>query len=296
MGAASCAAGPTAGGDTRHLIAALHTPPWLLMVLNCNGGDDNLHFGTPLYWWDKPRGDELLVPGQVSLPDLSRLNLTRLMEDPTRPDVAVLSVGMNLPLYAQDKGLLNLSPAHYPFLCGNADFLNHFRTGEGSAVCLWWIYNEDAFMNHPAAGWNCPGLHGNEPAGRYSMLDEVLAMAASDPVVLAVRMGQLNRGFPDVAREFAAAYRALPAVPSTVVRACDDPEVVVRRYNTSQGVFLAVINTGLGPQNKTTQLAPRALGGRALRNLVTGEQLRGTDRLTLTLPPVSLTAWRVAQP
>ncbi|MCE5236900.1 hypothetical protein LLH23_00225 [bacterium] len=279
-------------------VAALRqaNPALRLMVLNYNGGDDNLHFGTPLYWWDKPRADELLVPGQVSLPDLSRLNLTRMMEDPTRPDVAVLSVGMNPPLYAQDKGLLNLPPAHYPFLCGNADFLNHFRTGEGSAVCLWWIYNEDAFMNHPAAGWNCPGLNGNEPAGRYSMLDEVLAMAASDPVVLAVRMGQLNRGFPDVARDFAAAYRALPAVPSTVVRACDDPQVVVRRYDTSQGVYLAVINTGLGPQGKTIQLDPRALGGRALRNLVTGEQRQGTDRLTLTVPPVSLTSWLMAGP
>lgn len=269
-------------------------PDLRLMILNYNGGDDNLHFGTPLYWWDKQKGDELLVPGQVSLPDVSRLNLARLMEDPTRPDVAVMSVGMNPPLYAQDKGLLNLPPAHYPFLCGNAGFLNQFRTGEGSAICLWWIYNEDAFMNHSALGWNCPGLNGNEPAGRYCMLDEVLAMAASDPVLLAVRMGQLNRGFPAYAREFAAAYRALPATPSTVIKACADPQVVVRRYDTPKAIYLAVINTGLGPQTKTVQLDTRALGGRVARNLATGEEIRGQERLTLILEPVSLMALIVA--
>lgn len=265
-------------------------PKLKLMVLNYNGGDDNLHFGTPLYWWDKKKGDDLLVPGEVSLPDLSRLNLTQLMEDPTRPDTSMLTVGMNPPLYARDKGLVNLCPAHYPFLCGNRDFLNHFRTGEGSAVCLWWIYNEDAFMNHPSIGWNCPGLNGNESAGRFCMLDEVLAMAASDPVVLAVRMGSLNRGFPQYTREFAAAYRALPAVPSRVVAACGDPAVVVRRYDTEKGTYLAVINTGLGPESKPVQLDTSVLGGRTLRNLVTGETLQAGDRLSLTLEPVSLAA------
>ncbi|MHB8996556.1 MAG: hypothetical protein ACYC63_15025 [Armatimonadota bacterium] len=266
-------------------------PNLRLMVLNYNGGDDNLHFGTPLYWWDRQKADDLLVPGQVSLPDVSRLNLAQMMEDPTRPDVAGLSVGMNPPLYTKDKGLLNLPPAHYPFLCGNADFLNHFRTAEGSAVCLWWIYNEDAFMNHSALGWNCPGLNGNEPAGRHSMLDEVLAMAASDPVVLAVRMGQLNRGFPQYAREFAAAYRALPAVPSTIIKACADPQIVVRQYETARGTYLAVINTGLGPQSKTVQLRLPAMRAGKVRNLATGEQmLCDKDTIMLKLEPVSLTA------
>ncbi|MCE5216242.1 hypothetical protein LLH03_04330, partial [bacterium] len=159
-----------------------------------------------------------------------------------------------------------------------------------SAVCLWWIYNEDAFMNHPSIGWNCPGLNGNEPAGRFCMLDEVLAMAVSDPVVLAVRMGSLNRGFPQYTREFAAAYRALPAVPSRVVSACGDPEVVVRRYDTTKGTYLAVINTGLGPESKPVQLDTAVLGGHTLRNLVTGETLQADGRLSLTLEPVSLTA------
>lgn len=265
-------------------------PNLRLVILNYNGGDDNLHFGTPLYWWDKKQGDELLVPGQVSLPDFSKLDLAKMMEDQTRPDVAMLSVGMNPPLYAKDRGLWNLAPAHYPFLCGNADYLNHFRTGEGSAVCLWWIYNEDAFMNHPEIGWNCPGLNGNEPAGRYCMLDEVLAVAASDPFVLGVRIGALNRGFPQYARKFAASYRALPAVPSQVLKACADPQVVVRRYDTAKGIFLAVINTGLGPENKEVQLDAKALGGRTVRNLVTGVETRGGERLGLTLEPVSLTA------
>jgi hypothetical protein len=266
-------------------------PDLRLVVLNYNGGDDNLHFGTPLYWWDKEKGDELLVPGQVSLPDLSQLDLARLMEDYTRPDVAALSVGMNPPLYQRDRGLLNLAVAHYPFLCGNEKYLNPFRTGEGSAICLWWIYNEDAFMNHPQIGWNCPGLHGNEPAGRYSMLDEVLAMATADPVLLAVRIGSLNRGFPEVVREFAAAYRALPAVPSEIVKAGGDGRIVVRRYRTEVGTYLAVINTALGPEPIAVSLDPDALGGKRLRNLVSGTAIELPAGLTL--PPVSLTAWRL---
>ncbi|MEN6644588.1 MAG: hypothetical protein ABFE08_19300 [Armatimonadia bacterium] len=266
-------------------------PDLQLVILNCNGGDDNLHFGTPLYWWDKEKGDELLVPGRVSLPDLSKLDLPRLMEDYTRPDVAWISVGMNPPLYRQDRGLMNLAPAHYPFLCGNEKYLNHFRTGEGSAVCLWWIYNEDAFMNHPQIGWNCPGLHGNEPAGRYCMLDEVLAMAASDPFLMGVRIGDMNRGFPEYAREFAAAYRALPAVPSEIIKACGDEKIVVRRYRTKAGTYLGIINTGLGPEAVTVKLNAAALGGRRLCNLVTGATIEAP--LTVTLQPVSLTAWRL---
>jgi len=268
-------------------------PDLKLVVLNYNAGDDNLHFGTPLYWWDKEKGDELLIPGAVSLPDLSRVNLAELMEDYTRPDIEVLSVGMAPPLYARDEGIYNLAPAHYPFLCGNARFLNHFRTGEGSAVCFWWIYNEDAYLNNPGLGWNCPGLNGNEPAGRYSMMDEVLAMAAGDPVIMGVRIGNMNRGFPDYARRFAAAYRALPALPSRLVQACDSDDIVVRRYDTPKGIYLGVINKGLGPAATQARLRTDLIGGRAIRNLVTGERLAGEDAVSMTLEAMSLTALRV---
>ncbi|OGV74200.1 MAG: hypothetical protein A3K19_08845 [Lentisphaerae bacterium RIFOXYB12_FULL_65_16] len=271
----------------------LVNPSLKLLILNYNGGDDNLHFGTPLYWWDKEKGDEFLVPGSVSLPDFSKLDLSKLIEDYTRPDVAILSVGMNPPLYRNDKGIWNLAIAHYPFTCGNTSYLDFFRTGEGSAVCLWWIYNEDANRNHNI-GWNCPGLDGNEPAGRYCMLDEVLAMAASDPFIMGPRIGTFNRGFPEYAREFAAAFRALPAVPSRIVKACEAPGVVVRRYDTDKGIYLAVINTGQGLEPVRVELATDVLGGTALRDLVTGGSLSGADgRLVLTLAPVSLTAFAV---
>ena len=268
-------------------------PDLRLLILNYNGGDDNLHFGTPLYWWDKEKGDELLVPGAVSLPDVDELDFAHMIEDYTRLDIEGLSVGMNPALYSRDEGICNLAIAHYPFLCGNSDYLNHFRTGEGSAICFWWIYNEDAHRNHPQIGWNCPGLHGNEPAGRYCVLDEVLAMAASDPFIMGVRIGSMNRGFPQYAREFAAAYRALPAVASKTVPACDAPEVVVRRYDTPKGTYLAVINTGLGPQAKVVSLKASAIGGRVARNLVTGKTLQSENDIRITLPPVSLTALRI---
>ncbi len=111
---------------------------------------------------------------------------------------------------------------------------------------------------------------------------------------MGVRIGQMNRGFPEYAREFAMAYRALPAVKSQIIEACDDPEVVIRRYETEQGVFLAVINTGLGPEAKTLSLDAGALGGRRLRDLVTGRRLVARNgAIRLQVPPVCLRAFGV---
>lgn len=268
-------------------------PNLQLMIMNYNAGDDNLHFGSPLYWWDKPEGDEFMTPNEVSFPDFSTIDLAALIEDYTRPDIATLSPGMNPPLYSEDRGIWNLAMSRYPFLSDNPDYLNHFRTGEGSAVVVWWVYNEDAFNNHREIGWNCPGLHGNEGSGRYSMLDEVQIMAAGDPFVLAVRIGHLNRGYPRYAREFAAAYRALPAVPSEIVPSGDNPDVVVRRYDTANGIYLALIHKGLGPADATVTLTREIAGGAVVHNLVTGERITIGAGTELHLPPVSLTSLQV---
>lgn len=270
-----------------------------LYLLNYNAGDDNLPFGGILYFWDREHGDELLTPGTVSLPDLGQIDLTRLLEDFTRPDMGQALVGMNPPLYRQDRGLVNLAPVHYPFTAGNRDYLEFFRTGEGLAVCDWWIYNEDAFQNHAAPGWNCPGLNGNEAAGPYCLLDEVLATAHGDPLVLTSRIGAANRGFPLYVRAFARAYRALPAVTMPLVPgAVADPEVFVRRVTVGGETYLSVINTGLARAGKDVRLRlPELTAGRVLRDLGEGRDLTcEAGGLALHLSPISLRTFRIAAP
>ncbi|NLF15739.1 MAG: hypothetical protein GX595_00560 [Lentisphaerae bacterium] len=272
-------------------------PDLRLWVLNYNSGDDNLPVaGTVLWFVDRERGDEFVIPGQVALPDTSRLDLVRLMEDYRRPEVAMATVGMDPTLYRQDAGLLNLAPVRYGFTSGNRDYLEAFRTGEGVAVCHWWIYNEDAYRNHAALGWNCPGLHGNEPAGPYCMMDEVRSLSTADPVVMGVRIGRMNRGFPAVAREFARAYRGLPAVPMAVVPgAVEHDEVTVRHARAGAAEYLAVIHTGLERAGATVRLRwPGLAAGARVRDL--GRQVDLTadgDGLTLHLEPMSLRSLRL---
>lgn len=264
----------------------------VLGIMNYNGGDDNLHFGSPLFYWGRKTGDEFLRPGEVSLPDLSKVDLVHQMEDWTRVDVAPLSVGMNPRLYREDCNLWVLPPVHYPWLAGNADYLNAFRTAAGSALLMWWVYNEDSAHNHLETQWDAPGLHGNEPAGRFSMLDEVLAMATADPVAMFVRIGSFNRGFPEYARAFAAAYRALPAVRSVVQEVLGNPQgVVIRRYGTGRGTYYAVVDTRLSAERTTCRIP--ATGANSLVNLVTREVLEPVQgTFLIETDPVSLQAWR----
>lgn len=72
------------------------------------------------------------------------------------------------------------------------------------------------------------------------------------------------------------------------------PQVVVRRYMTERGVFVGVINTGLGLEEKTVSLDAGAFGGARLLSLVTAERVNArTAAIALRLPPVCLRSWRV---
>lgn len=86
-----------------------------------------------------------------------------------------------------------------------------------------------------------------ERAGRACMSTEVMAMANGNPYFIGYLYGStFSRGYPIPVREFNSNFLALPAVPSEIVKgACDDPEVVVRRYKTpSNGTYYAIIHTG----------------------------------------------------
>lgn len=255
---------------------ALHKvrPDLKLVISNYNAGDDNLHFGRS-YWNIGLRKEypktEFFVPGKPPLPDLSSRKLLDIIENPFALESSLMSVGINPPLYRNDRGIWITAMIHYPFMCGNRELLEAYRTAEGSAVCFWWIYNEDAGHNHTATGWESPGLNGNEPSGRNSMLDAVLSMAASDPVMMFVRTGTLTHGYPQYVREFALAYRALPAIRSEILPYPGDSSITIRMYPAGNRKYIAVINTSASPEKKLVAFPQRDIGAGRLKNLVTGK-------------------------
>lgn len=249
-------------------------PDLKLVIANYNAGDDNLHFGRPAWNIGLGKADpktEFFVPGKAPIPDLSGRRLLDIIENPSALESSLMSVGMNPPLYGNDHGIWNTAMIHYPFMCGNRELLESYRTAEGSAVCFWWIYNEDAGHNHTATGWDSPGLNGNEPSGRHSMLDAVLSMAASDPVMMFVRTGTLTHGYPRHVRQFAMAYRALPAIKSQLLPYPDDPAITIRAYPAGNRKYVAIVNASQSPEKKLVTIPIEQIGAASLKNLVTGE-------------------------
>ena len=130
-------------------------------------------------------------------------------------------------------------------------------------------------------------------------------MANVDPVHIMASMWEpLKRGFPHHARAFAQAYRALPALPSTVLEDAVSPAdeaIVVRSYETDYGHYLAVINRAfdLARREPVLVLRPAVQEVASVVNLGTGETVpfadagEGRIRIRLAAPPMSLTSLRI---
>ena len=127
------------------------------------------------------------------------------------------------------------------FTVSSTDAFEDFRTRTGLAAIRHYELNEAA-VDGPLGYF----VSDVEPAGHYSMRVEALAVANGDPRYLGYLAGHTwNHGFPEHARRFYANFLALPALPSTVVAAADDSDVVVRRIDTdADGTYYAVVHTG----------------------------------------------------
>ncbi len=130
-----------------------------------------------------------------------------------------------------------------------------------------------------------------EPAGPYCMMAEALAVAHGDPTQLGyLTGGNYGRGFPQYVRDFNANFLALPALPSQVIDgAASQPGVVVRAIDAGEnGVYLAVVNTGLEAAKGVTITLPKA---GAVKRLATGEAVAvNGGRVTLDLGACQLVA------
>ena len=246
-------------------------------------------------FWGAPRSGEL---PHLRYPD--QMDLVAMLTEPG--SVYANGVGHNPRLYLEDKGIVYWAPVRYRFTADNPKFLDLFRTGEGSAIAVHMPYNEEtSHLNVPSIH----GAHGVEHGGPFCMMEEVVAMAHSDPMYIMDSMWEpLKRGFPQVARAFAQAYRALPAAPSVVLKeaiAPADEAVVVRSYDTAYGQYLAVINRAFDLKERQVQLTlkPSVQAVDRVVNLGTGATVafqsagEGRIRIGLTLPPMSLTSLRV---
>jgi hypothetical protein len=113
-----------------------------------------------------------------------------------------------------------------------------------------------------------------------------------------------KRGFPRYARAFAAAYLALPAMPSNVLADAvqpSSPHIVVRQYHTAYGTYLAVVHRAfdLTQREVSITLDPQVGPVAAVEDLGNGQRLAWEPaagqaiRVHLRLEPMSLRGLRI---
>jgi hypothetical protein len=184
------------------------------------------------------------------------------------------------------------------FTVARPDLLDRYRSRAGLAVVRHYTLNEDD--HDPTKGPSGVPFDGQagyvsadvDRAGPYVRLLEARAVAAGDPTHLGyLCASSFSTGFPDAVRRFNAAFLAVPALPSTVVKgAASDGEVVVREVPTpSSGTYYYVVNTSMKALSSVTVHLP-AEGG--VRDLVEHRDLPAGP-LHLALEPGELRSYRV---
>ena len=156
-----------------------------------------------------------------------------------------------------EPSILQTYPFNKVYTVGAAKNFDAFRNHNELAIVRHYSLNEHA-IPEALLGYFVADV---ERTGPYSMLGEARAMANGDPRFIGyLASNNFNRGFPEYARNFNAAFLSLPALPSEIVKdAASDPEVVVRMIKTpSNGTYFAVINTGLGEKKNVSITLPVA--------------------------------------
>ncbi|NQT87022.1 hypothetical protein HQ560_09675, partial [bacterium] len=196
--------------------------------------------------------------------------------------------------YRETDGVLLSHAVNRLYTVASPATFDAYRAPAGLVIVRHYALNENmAFdtSDKPKLGYFIADM---ERAGPYCMLAEAVAMANGDPTMIGyLSGGNFGRGFPKYVREFNAAYLALPALPSQIVKgASSDPAVVVRAIKTEKhGTYLAIVNTALTPRKAVAITLP-AKG--PVTDAATGNALTAADgKLTLPFGPCRLRAIRV---
>ena len=174
--------------------------------------------------------------------------------------------------YTSLSGAMMTYPFNYQFTTKSETALDAFRTGSGLAMIRYYTLNENT-MDTGGESIISYFVSDVDRAGDASMLGEAQALAFGDPTYLGyLSASSFTRSFPTPARDFNAAFLALPAVPSEIwTNASSDDDVIVRAYETeTHGTFLAIVNTAMSPRNDVVITLPAGL---AATNRVTMEPM-----------------------
>ncbi|QQE10214.1 hypothetical protein JD969_11930 [Planctomycetota bacterium] len=132
-----------------------------------------------------------------------------------------------------------------------------------------------------------------ERHGPYAVMPEVMALANGDPRYLGtLSAATYNRGFPVYVRNFNMNFLALPAVPSEIISAASNKDIVVREYKTdNHGTWYAVINTSMNDREAVT-VSFSATG--KITHAATGEAAKAAGQsVTLDLYPYQVISFHV---
>ena len=202
-------------------------------------------------------------------------------------------------LYRDTRGVYLFGPANYRFLTDNAPYLNYFRTGAGLALTNMVTYDEHArrcLNSRYETNMVTPG------GPEYAMANEVLMVFSADPDTISYTVYTYGRGFAASHRRFAQAFLALPAAKGEEVAdalAEADPDVKVRRYDTGNGVYVAVVNRAFEEKRLEVSIAARGVRASHAIDLVTGARVPlsvrgGRARFTVAADPMQLHSFLLA--
>lgn len=220
--------------------------------------------------------------------------------EPIRPpdrDESYHSAPSADPEHYRDGRVMLTFPMGRLFTVESGALMESYRTQAGLTAIRHYTLNEDdhdrakGASNLPFDGQVGYASVDVDREGPYVRLLEARAVAKADPTNLGMLCASaFSTGFPAEVRRFNRAFLAVPALPSRVVPAAEDPEVVVREIPTpSHGTYYLVVNTSMRPKAGVSATLPAA---GAVRDLVDRRDLPG-PALRLDLAPGELRSYRV---